>query len=73
MNMIVSFLVIAGLLFGGGATVNAAQNDLPNEPLYGLKLWSEDISLQVQDNPEQKVERLMDLTQARIQEMTRLD
>ena len=36
MNMIVSILVIAGLLFGGGATVNAAQNALPNEPLYGL-------------------------------------
>ncbi len=72
MNMIVSILVIAGLLFGGGATVNAAQNDLPNEPLYGLKLWSEDLGLQFQNDPEQKVERLMDLTQARIQEMTRL-
>jgi hypothetical protein len=72
MNMIVSILVIAGLLFGGGATVNAAQNDLPNEPLYGLKLWSEDLSLQLQNDPEQKVERAMDLAQARIQEMTRL-
>ena len=72
MNMLVSILVIAGLLFGGGATVNAAQNDLPNEPLYGLKLWSEDFSLQFQNNPEQKVERLLDLTQARIQEMARL-
>ena len=72
MNMIVSILVIAGLLFGGGATVNAAQNDLPNEPLYGLKLWSEDLSLQFQNDPEQKVERVMALAQARIQEMTRL-
>jgi hypothetical protein len=72
MNMIVSILVIAGLLFGGGATVNAAQNDLPNEPLYGLKLWSEDLSLQFQNDPEQKVERLMDLTQVRIQELKRL-
>jgi hypothetical protein len=72
MNMIVSILVIAGLLFGGGATVNAAQNDLPNQPLYGLKLWSEDLSLQFQNDPEQKVERLMDLAQIRIQEMKRL-
>ena len=54
MNMIVSILVIAGLLFGGGATVNAAQNDLPNGPLYGLKLWSEDLGLQFQNNPEKK-------------------
>jgi hypothetical protein len=72
MNMLVSILVIAGLLFGGGATVNAAQNDLPNEPLYALKLWSEDLGLQFQNEPEQKVERLMDLAQVRLQEMTQL-
>ena len=72
MNMIVSILVIAGLLFGGGATVNAAQNDLPNEPLYALKLWSEDLGVQFQNNSEQKVERLMDLSQVRLQEMQRL-
>ena len=32
MNLIISALVIAGLLFGGGATVAAAQDDLPTEP-----------------------------------------
>jgi len=72
MNMIISVLVIAGLLFGGGATVNAAQDDLPNEPLYNLKLWSEDVSLQLQNSPEAKVDRLMELAQTRIQEMTQL-
>ena len=72
MNMIVLILVIAGLLFGGGATVNAAQNDLPNEPLYAVKKWSEDLSLQVRNDPEQKVARLMELAQVRLQEMTRL-
>lgn len=72
MNMIISVLVIAGLLFGGGATVNAAQDDLPNEPLYALKMWSEELSLRFQNDPEQKVDRLMELAQVRIQEMTRL-
>jgi hypothetical protein len=72
MNMIISILVIAGLLFGGGATVNAAQDDLPNEPLYALKVWSEDVSLQFRNDPEAKVEQLMDLAQIRIQEMTQL-
>jgi hypothetical protein len=67
-----SVLVIVGLLFGGGVTVNAAQNDLPNEPLYALKMWSEDISLQLQTNPEAKVDRLLELMQTRTQEMTRL-
>lgn len=72
MNMIISVLVIAGLLFGGGATVNAARDDLPNEPLYGLKMWSEEFSLRFQDEPEQKADRLMELARIRIQEMTRL-
>jgi hypothetical protein len=72
MNMIVSVLVIAGLLFGGGATVNAAQDDLPNEPLYALKLWSEELGLRFQNNPEQKADRLMELAQIRVQEMMRL-
>ncbi len=72
MNVIISMLVVAGLLFGGGATVNAARDDLPNEPLYAVKTWSEDVGLQLQNNQETKVYRLMELAQIRIQEMTRL-
>lgn len=73
MNVLLSILVIAGLLFGGSATaVGAAQDDLPNEPLYAVKTWTEDLSLQFQNNQEEKVSRLMELAQIRIQEMTRL-
>jgi uncharacterized membrane protein YgcG len=72
MNMLMSILIIAGLLFGGGATVNAAQDDLPNDPLYGVKTWSEEVSLQFQKDPETKVDRLMELIQIRVQEMTQL-
>lgn len=72
MNMLLSILVVAGLLFGGGMTVSAAQDDLPNEPLYEVKLWTEDLSLQWQNNEEATVNRLMELAQVRIQEMTRL-
>jgi hypothetical protein len=73
MKVFMSFLVIASLLFGGGATLSAAQNDLPDEPLYGLKLWSEDLSLQFQDPSEEKVDRLMELARVRVQEMTQLN
>lgn len=72
MNLLISILVIAGLLFGGGATVNAAQNDLPEEPLYALKTWSEDVSLLFQNDSEKKVNRLMELAQVRVREMERL-
>jgi hypothetical protein len=73
MNILLSVLVIAGLLFGGGAaTVSAAQDDLPNEPLYGLKTWTEDFTLQFQNDGEEKVNRLMELSQVRVQEMVQL-
>lgn len=72
MNTIISTLLIAGLLFGGGATVSAAQDDLPNEPLYELKIWSEDIGLRFQNGDEAKVNRLMELAQIRMQEMAQL-
>ena len=72
MNVLMSILVIAGILFGGGATVNAAQDDLPNQPLYAVKTWSEDLSLQFHNSPEAKAERLLELAQIRIQEMTQL-
>jgi hypothetical protein len=55
MNMIISVLMIAGLLFGGGATVRAAQNDLPNEPLYAWKVWSEDVSLHCRRTRKRKL------------------
>jgi len=72
MNAILSILVVAGLLFGGGATVRAAQDDLPNEPLYAVKMWTEDLSLQFQNNQEDLVNRLMELSQIRVTEMVRL-
>ena len=73
MNVLLSILVIAGMLFGGGATaVGAAQDDLPSEPLYAVKMWAEDLTLQFQYDEEAKVDRLMELAQIRIQEMTRL-
>lgn len=72
MNLIISTLVIAGLLFGGGATVRAAQDDLPNEPLYAVKMWSEETSLQFQNNPQDKADYLMTMAQTRIEEMAQL-
>lgn len=72
MNVLLSILVVAGLMFGGGATVSAAQDDLPNEPLYAVKTWTEDLSLQFSNSSEDKVNRLMELSQIRIQEMIAL-
>lgn len=72
MNLIISTLVIASLLFGGGATVYAAQDDLPTEPLYALKIWSEETNLQLQNSPQDQAAYLMTMAQTRIHEMRQL-
>ena len=72
MNLMISTLVIASLLFGGGTAVYAAQDDLPNEPLYAVKMWSEETSLQLQNNPQAKADYLMTMAQTRIEEMAQL-
>lgn len=72
MNLMISTLVIAGLLFGGGSAVYAAQDDLPNEPLYAVKMWSEETSLQFQNGPQEKAAYLMTMARTRIEEMAQL-
>lgn len=73
MNLIVSTLVIVGLLFGGGATVSAAQDELPNEPLYPIKLETENIRLWLNTDPQTEIDMLMDMSQTRVQEMLKLN
>lgn len=69
MKLIMSTLVIVGLLFGGGATVSAAQDALPNQPLYQIKLVSENVHLLLISDPVAQVEILMQQAQARTEEM----
>jgi hypothetical protein len=73
MNLIVSALVIAGLLFGGNATVAAAQDDLPTGALYQIKLLSEDAQLFFNTDPATEVDLLMQQAQIRTEEMAALN
>ncbi len=72
MNLIMSALIVLGLLFGGSATVSAAQDDLPNQPLYQLKLMSEDAIVWLASDPGLKIEMLMEQVQTRTEEMAAL-
>jgi hypothetical protein len=73
MNLIVSTLVLVGLLFGGGATVAAAQDALPSDALYQIKLISEDAQLWFNTDPATEVDLLMQQAQTRTQEMATLN
>jgi len=72
MKLILSTLVIVGLLFGGNATVAAAQDDLPNEALYQVKLISEVMNLWFISDPAQQMEMLLQQAQIRMEEMQSL-
>jgi hypothetical protein len=72
MNLIVSVFVIAGLLFGSGATVAAAQDSLPTDTLYQIKLLSEDAQLWLNADPATEVDLLMQQAQTRTEEMAAL-
>jgi hypothetical protein len=72
MKLAISALVIVSLLFGGSATVAAAQDDLPYEPLYQIKLVSEDVNLWLTADPMAKIEMLMQQAQTRTEEMVTL-
>ena len=73
MNLIVSTLVIVGLLFGGNATVAAAQDDLPTGALYQIKLLSEDAQLWFNTDPAAEINLLMQQAQTRTEEMAALN
>ena len=73
MNLLVSALVIAGLLFGGNATVAASQDALPTEALYQVKLLAEETQLFFNTDPAAEVELLMQQAQTRTQEMAALN
>lgn len=67
---IVSILLAAMLLFGGsGAAVYAAQDSLPDEPLYEVKILNEQFLLSL-PNSEDKILRLdLDFARRRVEEM----
>ncbi len=72
MNVLVSLVLAAALILGGGATAVAAQDDLPNQPLYQLKLWTENANLAMNGDPQEQASLLMNMAQTRAEEMAAL-
>jgi Domain of unknown function (DUF5667) len=64
-------LVITLFLGAGGITTFAAQDSLPDEPLYALKLWSEETRLSLAD-PQQEWLLAMEFAERRAAEIRRL-
>jgi len=52
--------------------VAAAQDDLPNQSLYQLKLWTENAKMAMTGEPRDQATLLMNMAQTRLQEMVTL-
>ena len=73
MTTFASTLAIVALVFGGGAgTVYAAQDALPNDTLYPLKLYSEEFRMNMAGEPEEVFQLALQLAQRRGDEIEEL-
>ncbi len=66
------FMVIALLLASGGTLVYAAQDSQPNQILYPVKLFSEDVRLDLADNPQSQFDLNLEFANRRLDEIDRL-
>lgn len=68
----IAFLVAIGLIFGGWGTVFAAQDSLPNDFLYPVKLAAENVRFTITTDSDAKVALLLTNLDSRIDEATTL-
>lgn len=69
-STLATILLIAALVLGGGgATVAAAQNSQPDQPLYGVKLFSEDFRMGLSTNPQAEYQLALEFTNRRSEEI----
>ncbi len=73
MSTLASVLLILTLLFGGsGATAYAAQNSLPDQLLYPVKLASEDLRSELTPSTQARLELALQFASRRAEEMTEM-
>jgi hypothetical protein len=72
-NTLIAIVMAIAVFFGGAATtVYASQTSLPNQPLYPVKLWIEDVTFALHDDPQIQIQYNLDFSDRRITEMTRM-
>lgn len=68
-----TLVVIMALVMGGaGATVYAAQDSLPNQGLYSLKIASEDVQLRLANNEQTQIKLQLAYADRRVSEIAAL-
>ncbi len=69
-TVLTSMVVVFSMLFGGaGITVYAAQDSMPDDALYGVKLLSEDVRLGLAGSTAEKIDLLVEYADRRSEEI----
>jgi len=72
-SLITTLIVTLTLLLGGtGVTVYAARDSLPNDMLYPVKTFSEEVQLRLTLQPQQQLDLLLRFADRRLDEILRL-
>ncbi len=71
MSTLMALVLALAVAFGGsGAVAVAAQEALPNDPLYPVKLWTEDVRVNLAFDQETRANLLLDFANRRANELT---
>ncbi len=65
-------LVVSLLLGGGGVTVAAAQASMPDDWLYPVKTWSEDLRSEITRDPQTRLNLNLELAERRTAEISQM-
>jgi hypothetical protein len=71
-NLAIIGLAAGGLVIAGTATVRAADNSAPGDPLYGLDTALESVQLAAATNDTAKADRHLKIAQEKLREMEKL-
>lgn len=72
-SILTAIVITVSILFGGaGATVYAAQDSLPTDALYSVKLFSEDLRVDLATQPQARMNILLDYADRRVNEIAAL-
>ena len=74
LNALMTIVISLTVLFGGaGATVYAAQGSQPNQPLYQVKTWSEDVRETLAGSAQGKLDLNLEFAERRVAEAIKLN
>jgi hypothetical protein len=73
LNTVIAVVFAITVFFGvPGATVYAAQGSLPDQALYPVKTWSEDVILSLTGSPQMRMNYALDFSDRRVEELSSL-